>query len=91
MNALFDKDARAPIHRRIDSLGLDRPALWGRMNAHQVVCHLADQLRIALGDIKTESRPGPLTADAGLLAAVAEGQTADGTGDVDDRALSVGP
>lgn len=30
------------------------------MNAHQVVCHLADQLRVALGDIKTQSRPGLL-------------------------------
>ncbi len=30
------------------------------MNAHQMVCHLADQLRVALGEIKTQSRPGLL-------------------------------
>ena len=60
MNSLFDVEARSSIHRRIDSLGLDRPALWGRMNAHQMICHVADQLRVALGDIKVESQPGPL-------------------------------
>lgn len=60
MNSLFDNEARSSVHHRSDSLIRDRPALWGRMDAHRMVCHLADQLRIALGDIKAESRPGLL-------------------------------
>lgn len=29
MKSLFDVEARSSIHRRIGSLGADRPALWG--------------------------------------------------------------
>lgn len=49
-------DRRAGLRDRIGQLGPDTPARWGRMNAHQMICHLADSLRFALG----EREPGPL-------------------------------
>lgn len=37
------------LRRRIESLRPDQRALWGRMSAHQMVCHLGDALLMALG------------------------------------------
>lgn len=33
---------------------------WGKMQAGQMVCHVADQLRLALGDLEAEPKPGLL-------------------------------
>jgi hypothetical protein len=47
MNALQD------VHDRLAALRPGTPARWGRMSAHQMVCHLADALRMALGERPT--------------------------------------
>jgi uncharacterized protein DUF1569 len=54
---LFDEKTRAGVHARIDRLEAASPGLWGKMNAPQMVCHAADQLRVALGEIPTRPRP----------------------------------
>ncbi len=36
--------------RRTRLVRLDHPARWGRMSAAQMICHLADAFRMALGD-----------------------------------------
>lgn len=46
------------IHARIDRLSPESIRKWGTMSASGMVCHAADQLRVALGDI--EAAPGPL-------------------------------
>jgi Protein of unknown function (DUF1569) len=35
--------------RRVRTLRYDLPARWGRMTAHQMVCHACDALRMATG------------------------------------------
>ena len=40
---------RAEILRRIRKVRPENPARWGRMSAHQMVCHLCDGCRMALG------------------------------------------
>ena len=46
---LDDRDTRA-LFARLDRLEPARPGLWGRMSAHQAVCHLNDSLKATLGD-----------------------------------------
>ena len=60
---LFSHSARARIHARINRLSPERAPRWGTMSAPQMVCHVADQLRGALGDI--EPSPGRIAIRLG--------------------------
>jgi len=40
---------RADLLRRLDRLRPDTPRRWGRMDAHQMICHLADAMRAITG------------------------------------------
>jgi Protein of unknown function (DUF1569) len=40
---------KAEILRRLRDVSPDRAARWGRMSAHQMICHLSDSLRMATG------------------------------------------
>jgi hypothetical protein len=40
---------RSEIVRRLQAVRPDSPRQWGRMSAHQMVCHVADAYRMALG------------------------------------------
>ena len=55
---LFERSERSTIDTRIDRLSSDALRPWGTMAASEMVCHVADQLRVAIGDI--EVHPGPL-------------------------------
>jgi hypothetical protein len=37
------------------------PPGWGTLTAPRMVCHLSDQLRVALGDLPARPRGSPLT------------------------------
>ena len=50
---LFDQSTRAVIHRRVGLLSAESVGEWGTMQASRMVCHVADQLRVALGDIES--------------------------------------
>jgi len=39
------------VLRRLRSLLPDSPRRWGRMSPHQVICHMIDSTRVALGDL----------------------------------------
>jgi hypothetical protein len=54
---VLDPIAWAAMRGRIASLKPDSPALWGQMNAAQCLCHLADQLRMALSQLKVAGEP----------------------------------
>jgi hypothetical protein len=59
LRTLFDsRDAEALLHR-LDHLQPSDARRWGRMNAHQAVCHLSDSLKAVLGD--RPLAPQPLT------------------------------
>ena len=44
--------AREALRQRIAAVQADQAPVWGKMSAPQMVCHLADQLRLATGEIK---------------------------------------
>jgi hypothetical protein len=63
MKTLSSKEDLANVLLRIAGLCSSDRGLWGRMNAHQMVCHLSDSFRLPLGE-RTASPvrrpPGPL-------------------------------
>ncbi|MCG8607302.1 DinB family protein [bacterium] len=60
MKSLWHAEARREIVERIEALTPEHKRKWGKMECHQMICHLADQLRMALGEIETEPLQGPL-------------------------------
>jgi len=48
-------DTTELVHR-LRSVRPESAARWGRMSAHQMVCHLADALRVAVGEIEVKGR-----------------------------------
>lgn len=49
---------RAEIVRRVREVRSDNAGRWGRMTAHQMVCHLSDALLMAIGEKVVEPRSG---------------------------------
>jgi hypothetical protein len=60
MKTLRDFEVRREILGRLEGLSADCPRRWGRMNAHQMVCHLADAFRGVMGDFPVSPGPSPL-------------------------------
>jgi len=50
MSTLAEPAIVALCRRRIERLDPNAPAQWGRMNARQMVCHLNDSFRVAMGE-----------------------------------------
>jgi len=50
MSSFADVSAKAAIRQRISRLTPDAQRQWGRMTAHQMVCHLTDAYRMSSGD-----------------------------------------
>ena len=50
---LVEKD-RDTLLARFHKLTPEHKPLWGRLSAREMVCHLADQLAVALGDIPSK-------------------------------------
>jgi hypothetical protein len=59
MNTLARERCKAELLRRLKTLSPESPRRWGRMTAHQMVCHLADSCRMAIGErqVSVASRP----------------------------------
>jgi hypothetical protein len=53
MPTLLDPHDRAATLARLRRLTPATEARWGRFDAPRMLCHLADQLRVALGEIPT--------------------------------------
>jgi len=60
VRTLADEHARVWILGRLRGVHPDSARRWGRMSAHQMVCHLADNYRMALGQRAVASGPLPL-------------------------------
>jgi len=56
MKSLWSADARLELLRRIDRLTPDSPALWGRMNAAEMVAHAGRGMKLGLGELETKPR-----------------------------------
>src|SRR5438132_13324700 len=50
MNTLFDHAKCAEITSRINRLMPESKALWGKMNAGQMLCHCTDAVKMATGE-----------------------------------------
>jgi hypothetical protein len=50
MSTLADAGVRSACRERLNQLSPDSKARWGRMTAHQMVCHLNDSFRIGTGE-----------------------------------------
>jgi hypothetical protein len=60
MKNLLDASCREAVLARLDRLAPDTPALWGRMDVNQMVCHVTDPLRLALGDLPARDVSNPI-------------------------------
>jgi uncharacterized protein DUF1569 len=54
MKTLANGQDRAEISRRLGSVGLESRRRWGTMTVSQMICHLSDAFRVALGDKAAE-------------------------------------
>ena len=59
MPSLLDPAARTMLLRRARMLTPDRAALWGQMTCPQMLAHVNDVLRMALGDLPTKFLGSP--------------------------------
>jgi hypothetical protein len=60
MKSIWQNETRLELNDRIAALQWERPAQWGRFTAPTMVCHLADSLRMAIGDLKVASKRSPI-------------------------------
>jgi len=57
---LDDLVFRKSILARISTLKPDAPRLWGKMSAHQMLCHLTDSYRAVIGEKQVSSKRLPI-------------------------------
>lgn len=60
MNSLYHEINRREVATRVATLRPDTSALWGRMDAPKMVVHLADSLRMAIGEMTVASKRLPI-------------------------------
>ena len=60
MATFWDPAARDDFAQRIARLTPTTPARWGRFNAAQMVAHLNDAMRMAMGDLPVAPKRSPL-------------------------------
>jgi hypothetical protein len=60
MKTLARQRDRAEIHQRLKIVRPESVRLWGRMSAHQMVCHLSDSFRMAQGQKSVSPATGRL-------------------------------
>jgi hypothetical protein len=56
MKSVWNKAARENLLHRIDKLTPDTRAKWGKFTAPQMVAHLTEAMRMALGELPVKSR-----------------------------------
>ena len=59
MKNWFHAADAADILRRLDGLSADARPQWGTLTAGDLLCHLADPVRVALGEKHAARLPGP--------------------------------
>lgn len=58
MSTVFNLEDRLTLARRIDALAASATPQWGRMDCAQMLAHLTDNLRLALGEFSVVGK-GP--------------------------------
>jgi hypothetical protein len=60
MKTLARAQCKVDVLRRLRTVRRESARRWGRMSAHQMVCHLSDAFRMALGQKAVSGAAGPL-------------------------------
>ena len=60
MSRLDDSLSRTAVFQRLAALTPRNPPRWGRMSAHQAVCHLSDSFLLPLGRKSASASSSPL-------------------------------
>ena len=60
MKTMWDAGARREIRDRIATLTWDRRGAWGSFTAPKMVCHLAESLKMALGELPVQPKRVPI-------------------------------
>ena len=58
MKNILNVQNREEIFTRINNLKETNTALWGKMTVNEMLCHLADQIRVAVNEIKVADFSG---------------------------------
>jgi hypothetical protein len=64
MKSLVNAADKEELLQRIVRVQPSDERLWGRMSAHQMICHLADAYRVYTGEISAEPVPVPAIVKA---------------------------
>lgn len=59
MKTIWKKTLREQLENRLDKLSPDTPARWGKFDAPQMVCHLIESTRMALGELEVKPKKTP--------------------------------
>jgi hypothetical protein len=57
MKTLANNADRVEVLARMERVRIDSPRRWGKMSAHQMVCHLADSFRGVMGEKPLSMKP----------------------------------
>jgi hypothetical protein len=60
MSTLANTEAVAQCCARLERLDPLAKACWGRMNVHQMICHLNDSFKVAAGERAVSRAPAPI-------------------------------
>ena len=60
MKTIWQEETRGALHDRVGRLAWDRRAEWGRFTAPKMVCHLAESLKMAMGDLPVAPKKLPI-------------------------------
>ncbi len=60
MKTIWNDGDYRELRGRVSNLRPDAPAKWGKFTAPQMVCHLADALRMASGELPVASKNLPI-------------------------------
>lgn len=60
MKSIWQDDDRRAINDRVAGLAWDGRAAWGKFTAPKMICHLADSLKMAMGDLKVAPKRLPI-------------------------------
>jgi hypothetical protein len=60
MRTIWQDDARRELQDRLAKLTPNNRAQWGKMSAPEMVCHLSESMKMAIGDLPCASKNTPL-------------------------------
>ena len=60
MKSIWRDEDRREVNDRIGRLVRERRAEWGTFSAPKMVCHLAESLKMAMGDLKVAPKRSPI-------------------------------